>query len=190
MLFRSKSGKKLNQTSSAKKKIKSLQKKEQEEKTICGYKNLGIANVDNYLNIRQEPGEDGKIVGKLPADAGCEILESENGWYHIRSGKVSGYVKSDYIITGETAEKLAESLKKTVATVNTVTVYIREKPNTDCTILTIVTADEELEVVQEGEEWIEVKLDDENGFVSAQYVDLSEELKKAMVYTEDRKSVV
>lgn len=176
--------------SSSKKKIRSVQKKEEapEEKTICGYKNLGIANVDNYLNIRQEPGEDGKIVGKLPADAGCEILESENGWYHIRSGKVRGYVKSDYIITGEEAEKLAEQLKKTIATVNTVTVYIREEPNTDCTILTIVTADEELEVVEEGKDWIEVKLDDENGYVSAQYVDLSEELKKAMVYTETERS--
>lgn len=174
----------------AQKKIRSIGKQNDnasEEKTICGYKNLGIANVDNYLNVRQEPGEDAKIVGKLPADAGCEILESENGWHHIRSGKVSGYVKSDYIITGEQAESLAEKLKKTIATVNTLTVYIREKPNTDCTILTIVTADEELEVVEEGDEWIEVKLDDENGFVSAPYVNLSEELKKAMPYTEAEK---
>ncbi len=184
------SDKKSHTKSSEKKKIKSIEKKEEEpeEKTICGYKNLGIANVDNYLNIRQEPGEDGKIAGKLPADAGCEILGSEDGWYHIRSGKVSGYVKSDYIITGEEAEKLADKLKKTIATVNTVTVYIREEPNTECTILTIVTADEELEVVEEGKDWIEVKLDDENGYVSAQYVDLSEELKKAMVYTETERS--
>lgn len=168
----------------ASKSIKSINSKAADDGTICGYKNLGIANVDNYLNIRAEAGENAKIVGKLPADAGCEILDSKDGWYYIRSGKVSGYVRSDYIITGEKAEKLAEDLKKLIATVNTVTVYIREKPNTDCTILTIVTADEELEVVKEGEEWIEVKLDDENGYVSAQYVDLSEELKKAMVFTE------
>jgi len=167
---------------------RSKQAADPEEKTICGYKNLGIANVSNYLNIRAEAGEDAKIVGKLPADAGCEILEEENGWYRIRSGKVSGYVRGDYIITGEEAEKLADKLKKTMATVNTLTVYIREKPNTDCTILTIVTTDEELEVVEEGEEWIEIKLDDENGFVNAKYVDLSEELKKAMPYTETERS--
>ena len=55
----------------AQKKIRSIGKQNDnasEEKTICGYKNLGIANVDNYLNVRQEPGEDAKIVGKLPAD--------------------------------------------------------------------------------------------------------------------------
>lgn len=159
-------------------------KEKKETGTICGYKNLGIANVDNYLNIREKAGEDGTVIGKLPSDAGCEILGTENGWHQIRSGRVSGYVKSDYIISGERAVKLAEKLKKKIATVNSMTVYIREKPNTECTILTIVTEEEELEVVKEGKEWIEVKLDDENGYVSAQYVDISEELKKAVVYTE------
>lgn len=177
-----------NKKSTAKAEKRSKKTADPEEKTICGYKNLGIANVSNYLNIRAEAGEDAKIVGKLPAEAGCEILEEENGWYRIRSGKVSGYVRGDYIITGEAAEKLADQLKKTMATVNTLTVYIREQPNTDCTILTIVTTDEELEVVKEGEEWIEIKLDDENGFVNAKYVDLSEELKKAMPYTETERS--
>lgn len=170
----------------AKKRSKKIE--DADDQTICGYTNLGIANVSNYLNIREEPGEDAKIVGKLPADAGCEILDTADGWYRIRSGKVSGYVRADYIITGEKARQMAETLKKTMATVNTLTVYIREKPNTDCTILTIVTTDEELEVVEEGEEWIEIKLDDENGFVNAQYVNLSEELKKAMPYTETERS--
>ncbi len=166
----------------------SAKKESKKPDTICGYKNLGIANVDNYLNIREKASEDARVVGKLPADAGCEILEEKDGWYHISSGKVRGYVKGEFIISGDQARKLAEKFKKRVATVNTVTVYIREKPNTDCSILTIVTEDEELEVVKEGKEWIEVKLDDENGFVSAQYVDLSDELKKAMVYQEDSSS--
>lgn len=174
--------------SDAKKKETQEKKDKKESNTICGYTNLGIANVDNYLNVRDKASEDGKVIGKLPSDAGCEILGTEGVWYHIRSGKVSGYVRSDYIITGDKAKKMAEKLKKTMAIVNTMTVYIREKPNTDCTILTIVTEDEELEVVKEGKEWIEVKLDDENGYVNAQYVNLSEELKKAMPYTETKQS--
>lgn len=177
-----------HEKNSGKAKKRSKKIADAKDQTICGYTNLGIANVSNYLNIRAQAGEDEKIVGKLPADAGCEILDSKDGWYQIRSGKVSGYVRGDYIITGDEARQMAEKLKKTMATVNTLTVYIREKPNTDCTILTIVTTDEELEVVKEGEEWIEIKLDDENGFVNAQYVDLSEELKKAMPYTETERS--
>ena len=162
-------------------------KKEEKKKadTICGYTNLGIANVDNYLNVRSEAKEDAKIIGKLPADAGCEIIGKEGDWYHITSGKVGGYVKSEFITTGSEAKKQAEKLKKRTATVNTMTVYIREKPNTDCTILSIVTEDEELEVLKEGKEWIKVKIDSDQGYVNAKYVQLSDELKKAMPFTPD-----
>lgn len=165
------------------KKETSKDNKKESKKTICGYTNLGVAKVDNYLNVRAGAGEDESIVGKLPSDAGCEILGKEGDWYHITSGKVSGYVKCEYIVTGKEAEKLAQKLKKDMAIVNTMTVYIREKPNTDCTILTIVTEDEELEVVKEDKDWVKVKLDDENGYVNKKYVEISEELKKAMPYT-------
>lgn len=40
-----------------------------------GFTNIGIANVDTNLLIRSGPGENNKIVGKLPKNAGCEILE-------------------------------------------------------------------------------------------------------------------
>ena len=66
--------------------------------TICGYTNLGIANVDNHLNIREGAGEDYNLVGKLPKDAGCEILGTEGEWSKIQSGDVTGYVKSEFYL--------------------------------------------------------------------------------------------
>ena len=60
-----------------------------------GYQNLGIAHVDNNLNIRQEPSENAKLVGKLTKDAACEVLSTENGWAHIKSGKVEGYCNTE-----------------------------------------------------------------------------------------------
>ncbi len=174
--------------STAKKTKKAKKTAQKETAAICGYKKLGIADVDNYLNIRAEASEDAKVVGKLPADAGCEVLDSKDGWHRITSGDVTGYVRSDYIVKGKKAEKLAEKLKRKVATVNTMTLYVREKPNTDCTILSIAGEDEELEVVKEGKKWIKVKLEDDKGYVSAKYADISEQLKKAEVYTEPSKS--
>ena len=47
---------------------------------ICGYANLGIANVENHLNIREGAGEEFDLVGKLQVDAGCEILSQEGEW--------------------------------------------------------------------------------------------------------------
>ena len=61
----------------------------QAEGARWGYTNLGICNVEeNNLNVRQEPDENGKLVGKLPKNAACEILESDGEWAYISSGKV------------------------------------------------------------------------------------------------------
>ena len=43
-----------------------------------GYTNLGIANVSDNLNIRAIAAEDGRLVGKLPKDAACEVIEMDD----------------------------------------------------------------------------------------------------------------
>lgn len=55
---------------------------EVQSETLWGYANLGIANVDNHLNIRSIAADDGKLVGKLARDAACEILGFDGKWAH------------------------------------------------------------------------------------------------------------
>ena len=70
--------------------------------TYGGYTNLGIANVDNWLNVRKEPKEEGEIIGKMPKHAGCEVLDvTDDGyWAHVKSGKVEGYASTEYLLMG------------------------------------------------------------------------------------------
>ena len=71
-----------------------------------GYTDLGICNVEeNNLNIRKEPDESASLVGKLPKNAACEIISSDQGWAYIKSGKVEGYVKEEYLLSGFGAEQ-------------------------------------------------------------------------------------
>ena len=95
----------LEADASAAKEDENTEKKETEEKDekFCGYTNLGLANVDNYLNVREKPDESSDLVGKMPAGAGCEVYGKEDGWYHVKSGKVEGYVSVDYLLTGDQA---------------------------------------------------------------------------------------
>ena len=58
------------------------------DNVISSYSNLGIAQVSGYLNIRETPSTDGKIIGKLSGDGACEILATEGDWSHITSGGV------------------------------------------------------------------------------------------------------
>lgn len=157
-----------------------------EDNTVCGYTNLGVANVDNHLNIREGAGEDYELVGKLPKDGGCEILETEGDWYKIQSGKVTGYVKAEYVLTGDAAKARAQEVKSTVATTNTQTVYLRVEPNTDCTIWTAMPEGEDIDVVEVMGDWVKVNLDGDECYVFGELVDLSEQLPKAMTMTEVR----
>ena len=152
--------------------------------SFWGYTNIGIAQVDNNLNVRETPDESGKLVGKLPKDAACEILSVEGSWAHIQSGDVEGYVSMDYLLTGVEAKLKAREVFKTVAVVTTDALKIREEPNTDCGVLTTVPEGEELEVVEELEGWVKINLDDEAYYVCADYVEVQEKLGTAFTMSQ------
>ena len=151
-----------------------------------GYTNLGICNVEeNNLNVRQEPGENGKLVGKLPKNAACEVISSEDGWAYITSGKVSGYVKEEYLLTGFGALKKGEELAQAIAVSSADALNIREQPDLGAEIVTQVAQGESLDVVEIlGNGWIKVDLDGEDVYVSADYVEIRSDLNTAITMTE------
>ena len=159
---------------------------ETEPEKHWGYTNLGIAHVDNHLNIRQEPNENGKLIGKLPKDAACEILEiDENGWAHIKSGKVDGYCSTEFLYLGDAAFARGQEVASMIALVNTQTLKVRGEPNTESIVITLIPQEEELEVVEIMDNgWIKFLLDDEEAYVSGDYVDVEERLEKAVTLTE------
>lgn len=149
------------------------------------YDNLGVSNVKNYLNIRDNPNEKtGKIIGKLPSNAGCDILDtSTDGWYKIRSGKVTGYVKSEYILTGQDAKDKAMQVSKLMAIANTDGVNVRTEPSTDARIWTQISNNEKFLVADQQDGWVEIELDDTVAYISSDYVDVKYGLNEAIKYT-------
>lgn len=149
-----------------------------------GYTNLGIANVSDNLNVRATAAEDGKIIGKLPKDAACEVLDVDDLWAHIKSGSVEGYVSREYLLTGIPAKHKAEELASTVARVTTDSLKVRAEASTDSEVITMVPNGEELEVAAVEGDWVKVLLDDEEVYVSAEFVEVSAELSTAVTMSE------
>ncbi len=149
-----------------------------------GYTNLGIANVDNNLNIRKEPDTSAKLVGKLPKNAACEILKMEDGWAHISSGEVEGYVSSEYLLTGMEAVQKARELVQNKAKVTCDSLKVREEASLDAQVIMTVANGERLDVIEELEDWVKVEIDGQELFVSGEYVEISEELDTALTITE------
>ena len=142
------------------------------------FKSLVIAQVNNYVNVRDLPSEDGNIVGKL-YDKSVGVIEEENGWYKIESGSVTGYVKGEYCVTGEAAVELAKKVGTRIATVTTTTLKVREQPSTDSTVLGLVPIEDELLVTEELDGWVKINIEEGDGYVSTDYVTLSTEFVKA-----------
>jgi len=62
------------------------------------YADIAIAQVDNYVNVRDAAGEEGNVVGKLYNNSAATVEETEGDWYKITSGNVTGYVKSEFVV--------------------------------------------------------------------------------------------
>ena len=150
-----------------------------------GYTNIGIANVESgNLNVRENPSTDGKLVGKMPKDSACEVVDSDGEWAHIQSGEVEGYVSMEFLLTGPEARMKANDIARTVAIANTDGLNIRESANTNSSILTQVLKGEELEYVETIDDWVKVSIDGEDAYVSAEYVTVEEKLDTAITMTE------
>ena len=68
---------------------------------------MAIADVIGSLNIREQASEDSAIIGSLYAGSGAEILANYGEWCLICSGEVTGYVKTEFLAVGESADYLA-----------------------------------------------------------------------------------
>lgn len=143
------------------------------------FRNLVIAQVRAYVNVRDIPSEEGNIIGKLYNNSVGTFLSEENGWYQIQSGSVTGYVKGEYCVTGEGAVEIARNVGTRIATVNTQTLFVRKEPTTESAILGMVPMADELLVLEEVEGWVKVDVEEGTGWVSADYVNLHSEFVQA-----------
>lgn len=164
-----------------------LAKVEEAQGASWGYTNIGIADVESgNLNVREEPSTSGKLVGKLPKGAACEVLElTEDGeWAHITSGEVEGYVSTEYLLTGPLAKLRANELVRTVVIASTDGLRVRDEASTDSAVLTQVPEGEEMDYVETLDGWYKVSIDSDIGYVSAEYAYVEERLDTAITMTE------
>ena len=138
------------------------------------YADIAIAQVNNYVNVRAEANTDSEVLGKLYNNSAATVLETtEDGWYKITSGSVTGYVKCEYVVTGD--EELARKVSTRYATVTTTTLYVRMEPSTEAGILTMLGEGDDFVVVDDSMKdsgWVIVTTEEGDGYVSTDYVNL------------------
>lgn len=155
----------------------SIQNVQNEVPVKTEFDDIAIAQVDNYVNIRSTPGEDGEVLGKLYNDSACTVLATEGEWYKIHSGNVEGYIKSNFLVLGDA--DLAKYVGRRVADVSTDILNVRTDASTEAELLGQVPEGETLNVIEENNGWVKVAIEEGDGWVSGDYVECSMRYKVA-----------
>lgn len=132
-----------------------------------------IAKADPYVYVRSTPDEEGEYVGKLYNHSAGTWLGKEGDWYKIESGSVTGYVKGEFVVTGQEAIDLAAEVGERQAVVNTTTLYVREEASTESSVLGMVGIEAILTVIEETDEWAKVSIEEGEGWINKEYVTIS-----------------
>lgn len=135
--------------------------------------NLIMANVNDAVNVRQEPNEEADTVGKLFKDCGGEVLENADGWTKIKSGNVEGWVKDEYLLFDEEAEALRDEVGTLKATIETDALRVRKDASEDAGVYKVLKQGDTLTAVEEQGDWVAVAYDEDTvGYVAADFVNV------------------
>ena len=111
-----------------------------------------IANVEETLNVRSTPSAEGEFVGSMNPGAIAIVEGTEGEWTKIKSGDVEGYVLSQYVLTGESAEEFAKDYVTLQGTALEDGVNVRTEQSTDANIVTVLNKDDTITVLSDPRE--------------------------------------
>ena len=143
------------------------------------YDELVMANVQEAVNIRSEASEDSSIVGKFYTECGGCILDRTDKWTKVQTGEATGWISNDYLLFGDAAAELAEKVVEKTATCNTDCLRVRKEADPNATVLTLLAKGETIGAIDTEGDWVKVEFSDGDiGYISSEYVTISDELGK------------
>jgi cell wall-associated NlpC family hydrolase len=167
-----------------------LQELEEQESE---YADLAIARVDKYVNVRSLPSTAGQILGKIYNGAVAHIIETageENDWLHVTSGSVEGYIKAEYFIYGKDAAEVIEDYVTRYAVITASRLNVRKETSAESKRIGYLDQGERAKIVENLGDWIKVEYSEgQTGYVSAEYVEVTEEFTYAISIEEEKAEI-
>ena len=132
----------------------------------------GISIASNYVNIRSKASTNATTVGRLYKGSVCTVKSVSGKWAKITSGKVSGYIHTDYIKIGKDATALYSKYCDRVAKVTASTLRVRKKASTSSAVIGKVKKNKSLEVLSTSGKWVKVSYSGKPAYVHSDFVNL------------------
>ena len=148
-----------------------------------------MPNVDQFLNVRASADNNSAIVGKLYKGDSADVVEKSDTWTHIKSGDVDGYVMNQYCVFGTDAYNYAKQTCETDAKANTGGLRLRTQPSDDASIVDLIAQGQVMTVSKDATPvngWITVTYDNQQAYVSSQYVSVNIAVGKGITTAEEQ----
>ncbi|WYQ57063.1 SH3 domain-containing protein [Bacillus sp. FSL W7-1282] len=134
----------------------------------------GSATTTARLNLRSGAGTNHSIITTLAKGQKVELLKKQGGWYQVKVGNRTGWVSADYLNVSNNQAK-TESVETVIDRgTTTARLNLRVDPNTSSKIITTLNNGQQLDILKKQGSWYYVKVGSQTGWVSSQYVKLTE----------------
>lgn len=138
---------------------------------------LRIATVSNnnggaFLNFRESPSYNAKVLGILYNGVPLLVLGQQNGWYCVQLNGQVGYVRSEFVTVRNI---IGSSTVATIKTPNNSAMNLRVGPGKQYGVIRQYAGDQYVMVLAKGSGWSYVSVGGQTGYMSNDF--LSEGLK-------------
>ncbi|MGN1019159.1 MAG: SH3 domain-containing protein, partial [Aristaeellaceae bacterium] len=124
-------------------------------------------NASSFLNLRQAPSYNAKVLGIYYNGVPCVLLSQSGGWYSVRVDGVEGYFRQEYITTRTwpCSDEIA-----TIVTPNNTGLNLRTGPGMSYPSMGQYAGGKYVMVLQKGNGWWKVSVEGQVGFMSTDFL--------------------
>ena len=141
--------------------------------------------VGNYLNVRAQADESAEVVNTICGEDLVSVLAEDGDWTKISIDDVEGWVKSEYLLTGEEAAEYMQENGTLYARVTVPNMNIRLRPSTSADILDVAYEYDAYEVSMLESGWVYCVYDGPmKGYLSADCMAVSYSLGETWINTD------
>ncbi|OEH91500.1 SH3 domain-containing protein [Bacillus solimangrovi] len=130
-----------------------------------------ISTVDN-LRVRNGPGLDYESLGYMDKNKNYTKVSEQGDWTKIQYNDTTGWAASRYLTASNNnnpqSESVEEPEEKTVTVIVPI-LNIRQSANTTSDIVGQLKEGEIVQVIQQTDEWLQVKTENKTGWVAAEF---------------------
>lgn len=135
-----------------------------------------IKVTDDVVNLRKGPDTSYSKAGQVKAGQILPVYAEKNSWYQIQAPGVgqawiAGWLTSVHNTTSQTGTSQNTTQQK-YGKIMTDVLNVRSGPGTNYTLLTKIGLNEVHEIVEQKEGWYKIKVGEQLGWVTADYVEL------------------